>query len=155
MYSEEYFERGLSMKIAILGAGRIAGIVSATLAKLDEIDRYAVAARDLGRAEEFAKTYGYRKAYGSYEEMLADPEVSVNRFFNRPDREKQFLYRLLMQEENPERALENFRACLARINTPETYVAFLHSGFHVILRDDKRSIDETVALAESLLGLDK
>ncbi len=65
------------MKVAILGAGRIAGIVSATLAKLDEIDRYAVAARDLGRAEEFAKTYGYQKAYGSYEEMLADPEVEL------------------------------------------------------------------------------
>ena len=27
--------------------------------------------------------------------MLADPEVSVNRFFNRPDREKQFLYQLM------------------------------------------------------------
>lgn len=26
--------------------------------------------------------------------MLADPEVSVTRFFERPDREKQFLYRL-------------------------------------------------------------
>ena len=55
------------MKLAILGAGRIAGIVSATLSKLEEIDRYAVAARDLGRAKEFAKTYGYQKAYGSYE----------------------------------------------------------------------------------------
>ena len=65
------------MKVAILGAGRIAGIVSATLAKLEEIDRCAVASRDLGRAEEFAKTYGYRKAYGSYEEMLADPEVEL------------------------------------------------------------------------------
>ena len=31
--------------------------------------------------------------------MLAEPETSVNRFFERPDREKQFLYRLLMQEE--------------------------------------------------------
>ena len=65
------------MKVAILGAGRIAGIVSATLSKLDEIDRYAVAARDLGRAEAFARTYGYRKAYGSYEEMLSDPEVEL------------------------------------------------------------------------------
>ena len=65
------------MKLAILGAGRIAGIVSATLSKLDEITRYAVAARDLSRAEEFAKTYGYQKAYGSYEEMLSDPEVEL------------------------------------------------------------------------------
>ena len=41
--------------------------------------------------------------------MLADPEISVNLFFNRPDKEKQFLYRLLMEESAPERALENFR----------------------------------------------
>ena len=32
--------------------------------------------------------------------MLADPEISVNLFFNRPDKEKQFLYRLMMEEEH-------------------------------------------------------
>ena len=32
--------------------------------------------------------------------MLADPDISVNRFFDRPDREKQFLYQLLIKEEN-------------------------------------------------------
>lgn len=73
----------------------------------------------------------------------------------RPDREKQFLYRLLMEEENPEQAMENFRQCLARINSQENYDAFLHSGFHVLLRDEKRSIEDTLALAESMLGLKK
>lgn len=34
--------------------------------------------------------------------FLADPEVSVNRFFDRPDREKQFLYKLLLSEDDPE-----------------------------------------------------
>lgn len=34
--------------------------------------------------------------------LLADPEVSVNRFFDRPDREKQFLYKLLLSEDDPE-----------------------------------------------------
>jgi len=85
--------------------------------------------------------------------MLADPDISVNRFFNRPDREKQFLYRLLMEEENPEQALDNFRQCLARINSTENYNAFLNSGFRVILRDENRSIEETVSLAEAELGL--
>ena len=85
--------------------------------------------------------------------MLADPQISVNLFFNRPDREKQFLYRLLMEEENPERALENFRQCLARINSPENYEKFLHSGFRVILRDEDRSPEQTLALAEEMLGL--
>ena len=85
--------------------------------------------------------------------MLADPEVSVNRFFNRPDREKQFLYRLLTAEPEPEKALENFRRCLARVNSRENYDAFLHTGFRVILRDDNRTVAQTLALAEAAFGL--
>jgi len=85
--------------------------------------------------------------------MLADPEVSVNRFFSRPDREKQFLYRLIMEEPDPEKALDNFRACLARINSRENYNAFLSSGFQVVVRDDRRSIEETMALIETMLKL--
>ena len=51
--------------------------------------------------------------------MLADPEVSVTRFFERPDREKQYLYQLLITEDNPEFALNNFKQCLKRINNKE------------------------------------
>jgi len=87
--------------------------------------------------------------------MLADPSISVNRFFNRPDREKQFLYRLLMEEPDPEAAMENFRQCLARVNSPEAYNRFLHSGFKVILKDDSRTVEETAALAEQLMQLKK
>lgn len=87
--------------------------------------------------------------------MLADPEISVKRFFQRPDREKQFLYRLLMEEENSAAAMENFRQCLARINSRENYDAFLNSGFRVILRDENRREEETVTLAERELGLPK
>lgn len=86
--------------------------------------------------------------------MLADPDISVNLFFNRPDREKQFLYRLMMEEKNPDQALENFRNCLRRINSPENYAAFLHAGFPVLLRDENRNIEETMVLAESIFGLD-
>ena len=85
--------------------------------------------------------------------MLADPDISVNLFFNRPDREKQFLYRLMMEEPDPEHALQNFRNCLAQINSQENYDAFLHSGFRVLLRDEKRTIEETLALVERELGL--
>lgn len=86
--------------------------------------------------------------------MLADPQVSVRRFFERPDREKQFLYQLIMEEPDTEYALNNFRQCLARINSLERYDRFLHSGFHVILRDDNRSIAQTLSLAEKAFGLD-
>lgn len=80
--------------------------------------------------------------------MLADPDISVNHFFNRPDRDKQFLYRLLREENDPDSALENFRQCLSRVNSPENYNAFLNSGFHVLFRDEHRTIEETLALAE-------
>ena len=85
--------------------------------------------------------------------MLADPEISVRRFFERPDREKQFLYRLILEEKDPQAALENYRRGLTLINSPERYQAFLHSGFPVILRDEKRSPEETLVLAEQILGL--
>lgn len=85
--------------------------------------------------------------------MLADPEISVDLFFNRSDRDKQFLYRLLMEEPDPELAIENFRRCLARINSQQNYDAFLRSGFRVILRDESRGEEETLALAEAELGL--
>lgn len=87
--------------------------------------------------------------------MLADPEISVNRFFDRPDKEKQFLYRLLLEEDNPDKAMENFRECLKRINSKEKYNDFLNSGFNVILRDEKRTIEETLLIVENNFRLSK
>ena len=85
--------------------------------------------------------------------MLADPEISVRRFFEREDREKQFLYRLMLEEPDPAAALQNFRHCLKRINTQERYEEFLRSGFPVILRDERRTVEETLALVEAALEL--
>ena len=85
--------------------------------------------------------------------MLADPKVSVDRFFNRPDKEKQFLYKLLLEEENPDKALDNFRKCLERINSKEKYNYFLNFGFNVLLRDDNRSIEETLNIVEKYFKL--
>ena len=85
--------------------------------------------------------------------MLADPEISVRRFFERPDKEKQFLYQLMLEEAEPEKALANFRECLKRINSQERYDRFLHSGFPVILRDENRSVEQTLAMAEEVFGL--
>ena len=85
--------------------------------------------------------------------MLAEPEISVKLFFNRPDREKQFLYRLLMNEPDPEAAMDNFRQCLARINSRENYDTFLNSGFRVLLRDENRTIEQTLDIAAEFFGL--
>lgn len=65
------------MKLAILGPGRIADSVTPALVALPEIECYAVASRNLERAKAFAEKFGFRKAYGSYEEMLSDPEVQL------------------------------------------------------------------------------
>ena len=85
--------------------------------------------------------------------MLADPETSVSRFFERPDREKQFLYRLLLDEPDPAAAMENYRQGLLRINSRERYDRFLRAGFPVLLRDENRTVEETLALAERIFGL--
>ena len=87
--------------------------------------------------------------------MLADPDISVNRFFERPDKEKQFLYQLLMAEEDPKLAMENFRQCLKRVNSRTIYDSFFYSGFRVIVRDENRSIEDTFALVEKQLGLQR
>ena len=87
--------------------------------------------------------------------MLSDQMVSVNRFFERPDREKQFLYQLLMQEPDPEAAMENFREMLMRVNSKEEYDKLLYSGFKVLLRDDNRTIEETLRLVEEMMRLKK
>lgn len=63
------------MNIGILGAGNIAGMMARTLNGMEHAKSYAVAARDYDKAKEFAGKYGFEKAYGSYEEMLSDPEV--------------------------------------------------------------------------------
>ena len=55
------------MKVGMIGAGSIAGIMAGTIKEMDCAQNYAVAARDYGRAAEFAQKYGFEKAYGSYE----------------------------------------------------------------------------------------
>ena len=67
--------------IAILGCGSIARTMAATLRAMRDADEsvclYAAASRDLARAQAFAAQEGFEKAYGSYEEMAADPLVDL------------------------------------------------------------------------------
>ncbi len=85
--------------------------------------------------------------------MLADQMISVNRFFERPDREKQFIYQLLMQEPDPEAALANYREMLMKVNSKEAYDRLLNSGFQVLTRDDSRSVEETFEIVRKMLKL--
>ncbi len=75
--------------------------------------------------------------------MLSSQDTSVNRFFEREDKEKQFLYKLLLNFDDKEKAINNFKECIKRVNSKERYDKFLNSGFNVLIRDDNRSIEET------------
>lgn len=85
--------------------------------------------------------------------MLEDIDVSVNRFFDRPDKDKQFLYQLLLRESNPTQAINNFKECLKLINSEKKYNEFLNSGFNVIKKDNNRTIEETCLIAERFFKL--
>ncbi len=66
-----------SVKFAILGLGMIARHMANAISFVENVIPYAVAARDQERADAFAKEFGFEKAYGSYEEMLKDPDIDV------------------------------------------------------------------------------
>ena len=80
----EFEASGEKINVAILGAGRIAHTMAGTLTQMAEdslysswIHPYAVAARDITRAQAFADQWHFDKAYGSYEELVADPDVDL------------------------------------------------------------------------------
>ena len=65
-------------KIGIIGAGWIAEKMAMTLmGQPHECQCYAVASRTLDKAQAFADKWGVQKAYGSYEEIVKDPDVDL------------------------------------------------------------------------------
>lgn len=70
--------KGVSgMKVGIIGAGNIAKKMATTINGMEEASLYAVSSRELKKAEQFAREFHVGKAYGSYEDMLNDPEVEL------------------------------------------------------------------------------
>ena len=62
----------------VLGAANIAvKKVIPGMQQSELCDIAAIASRDLGKAQEAAKSLGIATAYGSYEELLADPEIDA------------------------------------------------------------------------------
>ena len=85
--------------------------------------------------------------------MMAPAEDGINRFFDRPDAEKQFLYRLMMEEPDPQAALDNYREMLTLFHSKESYDELENSGFSVLWRDENRTFDQTMDLADEVFGL--
>ena len=66
----------------ILATGKIAETLAKSMKFLEDdkennMELLAVASRSLDKAEDFAKRHGIKRAYGSYEELVADPDIDV------------------------------------------------------------------------------
>jgi len=61
----------------LLGAGNIAAKFANGLTRTDQATGLAIGSRNLEKAREFAAKHGLERAYGSYDEVLADPDVDV------------------------------------------------------------------------------
>ena len=68
--------------------------------------------------------------------MLSPQSLSVERFFDRSDPEKQFLLRVIEGCENSQAVMENYRRGLARINSQKHYDEYAGSGFFTVVREE-------------------
>ena len=68
----------MKVKWGILGTANIArwGMIPG-MKKADNCELYAIAGRSLEKANKYKEDYGFEKAYGSYDELLDDPEVQA------------------------------------------------------------------------------
>jgi len=65
------------MRLGLLSTARINDAVLGGAAHSDAVEVVAVASRDEGRARAYAQEHGLARAHGSYEALLADPEVDA------------------------------------------------------------------------------
>ncbi len=65
------------INFAVMGAGNIASTMADTVRKIRGVRCYAVASRSADKAAGFAAKHGFKKAYGSYEELVNDKKVSL------------------------------------------------------------------------------
>ena len=65
------------LRVGIIGTGWIAEKAAITLNGLTDCEAYAVGSRSQEKAEAFAQKWNIGKAYGSYSELIADPDVDL------------------------------------------------------------------------------
>ena len=74
--------------------------------------------------------------YGHVAVMLSPQSMSVERFFDRDDPDKQFLLNVIDSCDDPAAVMENYRQGLALINSPQHYDEYAESGFFTVVRED-------------------
>jgi D-xylose 1-dehydrogenase (NADP+, D-xylono-1,5-lactone-forming) len=67
----------MRVKWGIVSTAHINRLFLAGARQSESLEILAVASRDRARAEEYAKNNGIERAYGSYEQILADPDVEA------------------------------------------------------------------------------
>ena len=67
--------------------------------------------------------------------MLSPQSMSVERFFDRADPEKQFLLGVIDSCDDPLAVMDNYRKGLERINSKEHYDEYANSGFFTVVRE--------------------
>ena len=88
--------------------------------------------------------------YGHVAVMLSPQSMSVERFFDRSDPDKQFLLQVIDSCDDPAAVMENYRRGLARINSREHYEEYANSGFFTVVREDadtdtRQTVCDTIA----------
>ena len=68
--------------------------------------------------------------------MLSPQSLSVERFFDRNDPDKQFLLSVIDSCEDSDRVMENYKNGLKLINSQKHYDEYASSGFFTIVRED-------------------
>jgi D-xylose 1-dehydrogenase (NADP+, D-xylono-1,5-lactone-forming) len=66
-----------AVRLGILSTARINRLLLAGARQTDRVEVAAVASRDPARAQAYAREHGIERAYGAYEELLADAEIEA------------------------------------------------------------------------------
>ncbi len=74
---ELFYSMKKKYKWGILAPGKMSTKFTRGLQLLDNVELYAVGSRDAGRAKRFADELGFKKSYGSYEELAMDKDVEI------------------------------------------------------------------------------
>lgn len=89
--------------------------------------------------------------------MLSPQSMSVERFFDRSDPDKQFILSIIDSCENREAVMENYKRGLALINSQKHYDEYANSGFFTVVREDngKDTREEVCDIIAKHFGLIK
>ena len=87
--------------------------------------------------------------------MLSPQSMSVDRFFDRGDPDKQFILSVIDSCEDSEAVMENYRRGLALINSQKHYDEYAESGFFTVVREDteKDTREEVCNIIAAHFGL--